>query len=664
MTPKPVNVEDARPADVSTVVYVGSGCVTATELESAMVALGDSLWVRYGLTTEFVIALSGDFAFDMTGSRAKIVRVIRAFEPGYGIAIRQAVQYASGRYLIIADGHADYCLLDAAELIGPLLDGAGLCVGVRPHRQSSASSFKARVARHLFGIEISDMHCRVRAITRACWDRQRLGGIHDELTSEILIKAALRGERVVERPLTRGTRSDSEAPIAARLRNFWSEARYLMMLSPVWLFAAPAAALGALSLAILIRAGIHEFSHNPEPDVIGNYWVILAAAMLGLSHLATMMALASHIYGVREGFRRPGALTVLIARRLSLEAFLLIGVTLFAFGLGVLGYVWVSWVGRTFGALYSVYLPVVGVLSLTLAGQTFFSGFLMSIIGGNRTKFLDETRSLVDCRVNIAHEPKHTDHAHAFVVLAFKDSPFLRASVASVCAQTRPSEVVIATSTPSPYIDQVAREFGVQVKVNPVRAGISSDWAFGISATDARYVTLAHQDDVYYPMFAEKTLETFERASQAALCFTGYEEIDDNGRAKSSKISKIKHLIQFFAIGWRERVQGRALYALLALGNSLPCSTVTYDRRRLADFQFSKDLASNLDWDAWMRLLRRGETFLYVNQRLVGRRHNALTETSTLIRSGRRAEEDLMMFRRLWPKVIGDLIAQVYRLGY
>lgn len=65
-----------------------------------------------------------------------------------------------------------------------------------------------------------------------------------------------------------------------------------------------------------------------------------------------------------------------------------------------------------------------------------------------------------------------------------------------------------------------------------------------------------------------------------------------------------------------------------------------------------------------MSLLNRGETFLHVNERLVGRRHNALTETSALIRSGRRAEEDLMMFRRLWPKRIGDLIAYVYKLGY
>lgn len=332
--------------------------------------------------------------------------------------------------------------------------------------------------------------------------------------------------------------------------------RYLLMLSPVWLFAAPAMGLGTLSCAILAKAGLHELTHDPTPDPIGNYWVILAAAMLGLSHLATMLAVAGHLYGVREGFRRPGALTVLLARRLSLETLLLAGAALLCLGLAILGYVALNWVERSFQAMYSVYYPVVGVLCLTLSGQTVFSGFLLAILAGNRAKFLDPSRSLIDHRSVTLSRSDPVGHQHAFVVLAYKDSPFLRACLASVCAQTRPSAVVIATSTPSPYIEDVAKSFGVQVKVNPLHSGIAGDWAFGLSVTDARYVTLAHQDDVYYPTFAQQTLETFERSAKAALCFTGYEEIDDEGRPKSSKISKIKHLIQFFAIGSREKSKG------------------------------------------------------------------------------------------------------------
>jgi hypothetical protein len=660
------HAEDARDPDVSIVVYLPAAGADPSKLVGDFDALSNELLARFGLSSDLTLAVDGDGPFQFKLDSGFPVRIVRSSEPGYGVTMRQAVQACAGAYLILSDIDGAYALDEATKLVEALLDGAGMCVGIRADRteRSFTRSLKAWAARRLFGIDVVDIHCRFRAITRACWDRQKLGGVRDELSGEMLAKAALRGERIGQQPVSQGRETYKIAPLNDRLRNFWGEARYLLMLSPVWLFVAPAIGLGGLSLAILAKAGLHELTHDPTPDPIGNYWVILAAAMLGLSHLATMLAIAGHLYGVREGFRRPGALTVLMARRLSLETLLLIGLAFFMVGLTVLGAVAVTWVERAFQASYSVYLPVVGVLCLTLAGQTVFSGFLLSILAGNRAKFLDPSRSLIDHRQISLTNREASGGAHAFVVLAYKDSPFLRACVASVCAQTRPSTVVIATSTPSSYIDEIARSFGVSVKVNPTQKGIAGDWAFGLSATDARYVTLAHQDDVYYPTFAQQTLETFERSAKAALCFTGYEEIDDEGRPKSSKISKIKHLIQFFAIGSRERVEGRALHAILALGNTLPCSTVTYDRRQLAGFQFSTELSSNLDWDAWMSLLNRGETFLHVNERLVGRRHNALTETSALIRSGRRAEEDLLMFRRLWPKAIGDFIAYVYRLGY
>lgn len=655
-----------RDPDVSIVIYAQTSGTVPFEGFDQVAALREQLFSRFGLTSDLTFAVDGDGPFQIKHDLPLPVRTVRSSEPGYGVTMRQAVQSCTGTYLILSDIDGAYRLEDAIVLVERLLDGAGMCVGVRENRTAHSFSrvLKAWIARRLFGIEATDIHCRFRAISRACWDRQKLGGVRDELSGEMLAKASLRGERIEQRQISQGRETYQVAPLVDRFRNFWGEARYLLMLSPVWLFSAPAIALGVLSLAILAKAGLHELIHDPAPDPIGNYWVILAAAMLGLSHLATMLAVAGHLYGVREGFRRPGALTVLLARRISLESLLLMGFALLILGLTVLGYVAVTWVERSFQASYSVYLPVIGVLCLTLAGQTVFSGFLLAILAGNRAKFLDPSRSLIDHRQVLLTPRDASAGAHAFVVLAYKDSPFLRACVASVCAQTRPSTVVIATSTPSSYIDEIAKSFGVSVKVNPTQKGIAGDWAFGLSATDARYVTLAHQDDVYYPTFAQQTLETFERSARAALCFTGYEEIDDEGRPKSSKISKIKHLIQFFAIGSRERVGGRALHAMLALGNTLPCSTVTYDRQQLAGFQFSTELSSNLDWDAWMSLLNRGETFLHVNERLVGRRHNALTETSALIRSGRRAEEDLLMFRRLWPKAVGDLIAYVYRLGY
>lgn len=254
-------------------------------------------------------------------------------------------------------------------------------------------------------------------------------------------------------------------------------------------------------------------------------------------------------------------------------------------------------------------------------------------------------------------------HEHSFVVLAYGDCPFLADCLRSLRQQSIASPILVTTSTPSTFIQQAAAEHGAALKINARRLGIAADWNFALRAASTRYVTLAHQDDTYAPEFVARTLDLFRR-DDGVLCFTGYEEIDDRGRPKSSKVSRVKHLIERMTIGRRERVRGVRLRAFLSFGDPLPCSSVTFDRHRLGAFEFSADYRANLDWDAWLRLLKRGETFLHTSQRLVGRRHNPLTETSRLIANGSRRREDLIMFRRLWPRPFSDAIAWVYRAGY
>jgi hypothetical protein len=249
------------------------------------------------------------------------------------------------------------------------------------------------------------------------------------------------------------------------------------------------------------------------------------------------------------------------------------------------------------------------------------------------------------------------------VVLAYGDSPFLSDCLASLDAQTIASRIVIVTSTPSPFISRAARDHGAPVVVNPRREDIAGDWNFGLRATGAHYVTLAHQDDTYARLFLEQTLAAFRR-QHGVLCFTGYQEIDDRGKPKGSKVSKAKHLIERLTLGGRRVVRGLSLRAFLSLGNPLPCSSVTFDMARLGGFAFRGDFASNLDWDAWWRLMAAGETFLRAPARLVGRRHNPLTATARSLRDGTRAREDLIMFRRAWPRPLSDLIALAYRAGY
>jgi len=261
-------------------------------------------------------------------------------------------------------------------------------------------------------------------------------------------------------------------------------------------------------------------------------------------------------------------------------------------------------------------------------------------------------------------EPAPAPQDAAAVVLAYGESPFLAGCLASLAAQTVPVRIVVATSTPSDAIARAAAAAGAELLVNPRRAGIAGDWNFGLTATNARFVTLAHQDDTYRPAFTERTLAAFAACPEAVLCFTGYQEVDDAGAPKSSKVSRAKHLIEAVTLGRATRVAGPRLRAYLSFGNPLPCSSVTFDRARLPGFRFGDAYASNLDWEAWWRLYGEGRVFARAPQRLVGRRHNPLTATSGLIRDGVRLREDREMFRRLWPAPLGDALALLYRAGY
>jgi hypothetical protein len=252
---------------------------------------------------------------------------------------------------------------------------------------------------------------------------------------------------------------------------------------------------------------------------------------------------------------------------------------------------------------------------------------------------------------------------HVFVVLAYGSSPFLDGALASVVDQLEPSRVVVATSTPNDHIMRAAAKVRAPVMVNPVSAGIGADWNFGLTATSARYVTLAHQDDLYDRAFLRRSLEALV-STKGCLSFTGYREIDDDGAPVTSRISLAKHAIETLILGTARSVSGHRLRAFISFGNPLPCSSVTYDRKAIGDFRFSTSLKSNLDWDAWWRLMQDGRVFARAPERLVGRRHNDLTETSALLRSGVRLIEDTEMFRRAWPAPLADAILFAYRAGY
>jgi glycosyltransferase involved in cell wall biosynthesis len=398
------NQRDGADVDVSFVMPCLNEVISLPACIGMAKEAAERLREEFGLTSEIVIADNGSTDGSQALATSLGARVAPISERGYGAALRGGFQAAGGRFLVMGDADGSYDFREAVGMVGQLLKGADLCMGSRFKGgiKAGAMPWKNRhignpvltgILNILFGARIGDAHCGLRALTRDCFERLALTGAGMEFASEMVIKAALKGERIAEVPATLSPDLRDRPPHLRPWRDGWRHLRYLFMLSPAWLFMVPAAACVLFGAAVLGSAGWNALFGGGEPFVFGNYWAILAGALVGIGHLAALLGVATHLYGVREGYRRPKPWMAALARWVTLETMLASGAVLAGAGLVTLAGVAFAWFARDFGPLSSVLPVVAGVLLLTLGAQNAMGGFLLAILGGNEAHFLYDGRA-------------------------------------------------------------------------------------------------------------------------------------------------------------------------------------------------------------------------------------------------------------------------------
>ncbi len=352
-----------------------------------------------GLTGEILIADNGSSDGSQDLARGLGARVVDVAQRGYGAALSGGAQAANGRFLVMGDSDGSYDFRDAVAMVAKLTDGADLCMGSRFQGgiKPGAMPWKNRyignpiltgILNILFRSGISDAHCGLRALRRDCFERLGLTGNGMEFASEMVIKATLKGVKIAEVPATLSPDLRDRPPHLRPWRDGWRHLRYLFMLSPIWLFAVPAAILAAVSIGILGYGALALVVGSTRASPIGNYWVILAGAMLAVSHLAALLAAASHVYGVREGYRLRTGLSAGIGKWISLESMLITGALCIVAGFILLSSVLAYWSANHFEPILNVLPAILGTTLVVVGTQTAFGGFLLSIIAGNDANFL------------------------------------------------------------------------------------------------------------------------------------------------------------------------------------------------------------------------------------------------------------------------------------
>lgn len=389
----------SRPVDVSIIMpCLNEAGWLAACISNAREAL-DLMRETYGLSGEIVVADNGSTDGSPDIAQGLGARCLRVPRRGYGAAISGGATAANGRYLVIGDADGSYDFRDAVAMVGKLMQGADLCMGSRFKGgiEAGAMPWKNRyignpvltgILNILFRSGISDAHCGLRAITRASLEQLQLSGEGMEFASEMVIKATLKGCSITEVPVTLSRDLRDRPPHLQPWRDGWRHLRYLLMLSPTWLFAAPAAMFALLSIAILSLAGFAALRGTSQISYIGNYWVILAGGLLIVAHSGALLAAAGNLHGIRQGYRRRSELSMMLAQWISLESMLIMGAVCLLAGAGILATLIGYWSAHRFAPILNVLPAVLGTSLMVIGVQNVLGGFLLAIVNGNEADFM------------------------------------------------------------------------------------------------------------------------------------------------------------------------------------------------------------------------------------------------------------------------------------
>ncbi len=250
---------------------------------------------------------------------------------------------------------------------------------------------------------------------------------------------------------------------------------------------------------------------------------------------------------------------------------------------------------------------------------------------------------------------------HTFAICAYKESPYLEECIQSVLNQTVSSNIILVTSTPNDFIFSLCKKYRIPYWINKGEAGITQDWNFAYSKCKTPFVTITHQDDIYFERYTEELLKAIDKAKTPLIFFTDYCEIRNGTIVKKNRLLKIKRIMLFplkFPFLQRRIFMRRCI---LAFGSPICCPSVAYIKGNLPKVIFQNNFRTNEDWEAWERLSRLKGQFMYCSKILMGHRIHQDSETSNAIKETGRTQEDIQMYRKFWPKWMACILSRLYK---
>jgi glycosyltransferase involved in cell wall biosynthesis len=340
-----------------------------------------------GVRGEVVVVDNGSTDGSREIAEAAGARVVSHDLKGYGHALRRGFAEARGRYIIMGDCDDSYDFTDLERFLQPLRGGADLVMGNRfkgqilpgamPwHHRYLGNPVLSWFLNFLFRTGARDCHCGMRGFTQDAVERMGLQMPGMELASEMVIKSAAAGLRIVEIPITLSPDGRDRPPHLRSFRDGWRHLRFILMCCPAFLFLLPGLLLMLLSLAAIpaaMLAGYGQYTDKFGPNFL------IAASFAAIAGANLMLfGLFAKLYTGRVDpvFADPKAERLL--RTFSMESGLLTGLGLLAAGGLLAAQTVFGW--WTHGTVDQPALWILGGTLATLGLEAVFASFLLGIL--------------------------------------------------------------------------------------------------------------------------------------------------------------------------------------------------------------------------------------------------------------------------------------------
>ena len=200
---------------------------------------------------------------------------------------------------------------------------------------------------------------------------------------------------------------------------------------------------------------------------------------------------------------------------------------------------------------------------------------------------------------------------HTFAICAYKESEYLEDCIKSLKGQTVKTNIIMATSTPNDYVKNLAEKYNIPLFVRDGKSDIRDDWNFAYNSAKTDWVTIAHQDDLYFSDYSIRAVRKLEESKHPLIYFSDYCEIRNGEKVRNNGLLKTKRML-LSPLKIKRCQKSRFLRRrILSLGNGICCPSVTFAKENLPNPVFRVHFRSNEDWEAWERLSRLKGDFLY-----------------------------------------------------